>query len=191
MLLLLHFFNIIEHAQNKLATQHRLQVCALRITSQQTTFLEGIRLINQLMNPIRTAIYALRAARLVPGAGLISVVSERFAVATLRVLAKTQLLAIKAYNSTRTLSNYCRSTKYSSHMILCRSPILKRSRHYRRTKPLLSDLKGDIYFTQDLDRLFHVRCTSTKFALPVLQSKIRLYGDRHLKWKQLEYAYEK
>ena len=175
--------------QNKTATLYRLEFCTRKIMEQRRTLLKKIQTSNQSMFLLRQTLYALRAARMIPGAQVPSITTEKIILQSLRLLSTYQNKIIQLQSWRERLLLHCKKDMYSKNIGVCTfSPVHKKS--FVREKALFPDIPGSLRSKTLKSTLLEARCSALNNG-KILSRSMFLKGDPNLHINMFEVFYGK
>ena len=184
-LVLLGFFllgtiGFTERAQARAALQARLDVCAVKLAAARERFYFRLAKANEGVEATKVAIYAARAAMLIPGAGEAAAAGQQELLALNATLAAAEDgLWMEA--ATAELSRLrCAPSGYSRESAACLvSPLL--SGALQRQKTLFPDVRGTLVHLAPGNSLARVHCTGLAHAVA---TGLEVRGDPALRQLQ-------
>jgi hypothetical protein len=172
-------------AQARVALQSRLDVCAVRAAVARERLYGRLAKTNEGVNSTKLAIYAMRAAALVPGAGEVALAGQEALLTLNKSLAAAED-AMELVGETEELGMLrCKATHYSSEQATCvATPPLVTALEHEET--LFPDVRGPIQHRSGSKRLATIRC----FGWGGMNTTLEVRGDSKLRnWKGYEDAY--
>lgn len=186
-LLLIFFFGtleIVKLTQMQIATQARLDACAVRLSTTRMNILKTLVSSNQLLQSSRYAIYAARGAKLIPVANVFAGLSEAALVKLHQSIGLYQNARLKILSLIEIKNSICNVDPFSSTPAYCKiTPNLIAASE--RDRALFPDLSGNLFIKPN-NTLGQIYCFSTG-----LSSKIFIHGNKQLSSANFSDTYEK
>jgi hypothetical protein len=161
-----------------IATQARLDVCAVKLAVSREKFLRTMAVSNQYVHTTVMAVYVARGLMLVPIVGEIALIGQQGAVYANRAATLWQEAEILKQQATELKHARCEKTPFSDQPAFCvaNPPVLAFA--LRRKRAFFPDIKH-VYEWKKRD-LGWVSCHLTRN--PLLRTRLKIQGDLGL-WK--------
>ena len=175
-----------ERAQARVALQSRLDECAVRAAVARERLFARLGAANAGVNDTKLAIYALRAAALVPGAGEAAMAGQEALLALNKSLAAAEDLLLATGAAAELGKLRCPPTSYSHEAAACVAlPPVGAALEHEET--LFPDVRGPLRHRKEGRRLARIRCAGPHG----LSTTLEVTGDPGLRsMKGYEDAYE-
>lgn len=174
-------------AQNRVAMQSRLDICAVKLALKRERSLEGLARLNGALRATVVGIYAARGVAVVSGPiGLaLGKGAEAALLAANKALAASQNSLILAGTASELAGSRCASTPFSSPPAACLiTPLLAKALHREAT--LFPDVEGSLAHQNPAQSaLARVRCRG-KFSAATLAIR----GDAGLRETRFTDVYQ-
>lgn len=162
-----------ERSEAHAALQARLDVCAVKLATAREHFYSRLAKVNEGVEATKLAIYAARAAMLIPGAGAVAAAGQEELLELNAALAAAED-ALWAEAAAAELSRLrCAPSGYSRESAACLvSPPLTLA--LERQKTLFSDVRGPLAHKEPGNSLARVRCSGLARAV---STRLEVRGD--------------
>jgi hypothetical protein len=186
MLFFLGTLRFTTRAQGRVALQSRLDVCAVRAAVARERLYGQLAKANEGVNDTKLAIYAMRAAALVPGAGEAALAGQEALLTLNKSLAAAEDALVLAGEAEELARLRCGPTVYSSaeRAACVATPPLALALEHEET--LFPDVRGPLQHRSSTRALAKIRC----MGVDGLRTTLEVRGDPGLRsWKGYEDVY--
>lgn len=180
---------LISQTQERVATQSRLDACAVEIAVGREQLFQRLAETNRWIGLTGKGIAIARGLMVLagPAGALAGRIGEQGLLLANQGAYLEQELEIHAMTAKELGRIHCKEDRFSRVRALCQaSPLLEAA--FKRDQPLMPDVKGEVHLQATEPEVSKVRCYSVQW--PPLKTVLVVKGDPGLKEKEFTDVYQ-